>query len=796
MSGPGALGTRLASIADPLALLEGLFEHSPVPYILFSADGHPVLTNPAYRAMFDAEPPPEYNVLQDEIAARHGWLEAIHSAFQGQTIHTPVIWYDPKELQHIQAPGHVKAAAISCTFFPLYSSPGTVSHVAVAYKDVTAELTTREQAQRQLAEAEERYRTFIRQSSDGIWRVELREPIATQLPCQEQMERIYRDSYVAECNDAMARMYGLERAEQLVGRRASELLALDQPENIQYLRDFIEGGYRLEDVESLGQDTRGERKVFQGMWVGDVQDGMLIRAWGIRRDVTEARRAEDRLRQSEEAFSRIFHSPLLGLLFTDYQGRVLKANDTFLRTIGYTREEFDSGHMDWNWKAMTPPEWTEITEKALRDIRATGSTEQFEKEYFRKDGRRVPVLLGSTRIESQQCNVTFVLDLTQRKAAEQRAETERKRLLDVLMQVPASINMTRGPEHVLELANPTFQRLVGDRRLLGLPIAQALPELSRHPLLEQIHRVYEDGAPAEEKEVSLLAADGATGERFLDMACLPLRDGTGAVDSVLSFGVDVTDSVRVRKELEEAVRARDIFLSVASHELKTPLTPLILKLEQLRREAEKYPGHPLSRAVTSSTEVGSRQVRKLNELVGDLLDVSRIRERRFHVELEWVDLTAVVREVCSRYQSESAHGGSHLAVQAEERVVGRWNRLRLEQVVTNLVDNALKYGADNPVQVRVRRRGARAILQVVDHGIGIGERAQRRIFERFERAVSERHYGGLGLGLYITREIVRALGGSIRVRSQLGVETVFTVKLPLEPRPGRRAAEEQSAPGR
>ncbi|WP_235216663.1 MEDS domain-containing protein [Archangium violaceum] len=236
---------------------------------------------------------------------------------------------------------------------------------------------------------------------------------------------------------------------------------------------------------------------------------------------------------------------------------------------------------------------------------------------------------------------------------------------------------------------------------------------------------------------------------------------------------------RLYQEAREAVRARDEFLSVASHELKTPLTPLRLKLQGLKREAEGNEGELVPRErVVRAAQGAEQQLRKLAVLVDALLDVSRLTQGKLALTWEELDVTEVVWEVVERFEQQAEKAGSEVEVVAEREVVGRWDRLRLEQVVTNLLSNALKYGAGRPVHVTVAEERGRAVLVVRDEGIGIGPEHQQRIFGKFERAVSGRHYGGLGLGLYITRQIVQALGGSIEVESEPGRGATFRVVLP------------------
>ncbi len=234
------------------------------------------------------------------------------------------------------------------------------------------------------------------------------------------------------------------------------------------------------------------------------------------------------------------------------------------------------------------------------------------------------------------------------------------------------------------------------------------------------------------------------------------------------------DNARLFREAQDAVRLRDEFLSIASHELKTPLTSLRLQLSLIERLMSEE-----SRSkVRPKMETARRQVDRLASLVNMLLDVSRVATGRVILELSEVDLTHLVQESLERLLEVFEQAGCLVTFQAEGPVVGRWDALRLEQVVVNLLTNAAKYGQGQPIHIQVEATAERARLTVRDKGIGIGPEDLPRLFGRFERAVSVRHYGGLGLGLYISREIIEAHGGRVSVDSRLGEGSLFTVELP------------------
>jgi PAS domain S-box-containing protein len=247
------------------------------------------------------------------------------------------------------------------------------------------------------------------------------------------------------------------------------------------------------------------------------------------------------------------------------------------------------------------------------------------------------------------------------------------------------------------------------------------------------------------------------------------------VDLLQTFASMVSSAandVTLFQKMRDAVRARDHFLSMASHELNTPITTLKLQLEGLaRRGSDRADSHErLSRA--------QKQVDRLETLVQELLDVSRITEGRLRLSLDEVDLSALVREVADRHAVDLERAQCTLTLELAPDVTGLWDRDRIDQVFTNLLTNATKYGAGKPISVEVSKHGDRARIIVSDRGIGIAPEDQPRIFERFERAVLDGRQAGLGLGLWIVHEIVAAHGGAVRVESAAGKGATFVVELP------------------
>jgi signal transduction histidine kinase len=296
--------------------------------------------------------------------------------------------------------------------------------------------------------------------------------------------------------------------------------------------------------------------------------------------------------------------------------------------------------------------------------------------------------------------------------------------------------------------------------------------------------------------VPLMAGGRPIGVLNLVWAESKRRYGTEDLETMRELGRRAglaVENARLYNEARAAVKLRDDFLSIASHELKTPLTSLRLKVDGILRIAAKPEKAPADLAkLTARVQGVDKQVGRLTELVDALLDVSRAAAGQLQLRLEDVDLVAAARSIAERFKDDLASAGCSLSVvvtgqvgrhegtQAE--IHGRWDRLRLDEVITNFLSNAIKYGAGKPIQIRLSATETAATLEIEDHGIGISPDDQQRLFERFARVVSPEHYGGFGLGLWIVKLLVEAMGGKVSVRSSVGAGSVFSAELPREGR--------------
>ncbi|GGX92125.1 PAS domain-containing hybrid sensor histidine kinase/response regulator [Pseudoduganella dura] len=369
-------------------------------------------------------------------------------------------------------------------------------------------------------------------------------------------------------------------------------------------------------------------------------------------------------------------------------------------------------------------------------------------------------------------------------SARHRAE-EIERMRQLFQQAPGILAVVRGPEHVFEIANDAYRRLIGREDVVGRAVAEVLPEVRDQVFTALLDEVYETGEPHVGNEMPILLRrrpDSELEERFVNFIYQPIRDHRGAVSGIFVEGSDVTAAVLAMRALQEANSRKDEFLAMLAHELRNPLAPIAAAAELLRL------GAPDAERIQKTSAVITRQVEHMTKLVDDLLDVSRVTRGLVTLRRETLDFSAIVGEAVEQAAAPMQAKGHRVTVElpaAQPWVNG--DRTRLIQVLSNLLNNAARYtpeGGDVAVRVTANGREVRAVVE--DNGIGIPPGLLPHVFDLFTQAERspDRSQGGLGLGLALARTLIELQGGHVGAYSTgAGQGSRFTVCLPQVERP-------------
>ena len=366
----------------------------------------------------------------------------------------------------------------------------------------------------------------------------------------------------------------------------------------------------------------------------------------------------------------------------------------------------------------------------------------------------------------------------------------RANLYLLLMNAPAAVCIVRGPEHLVELANPAFRRLAGNTEILGRPAGVALPMPA---LVQPLDRVLETGEPAVAKEITVTIRDQA--DRTFTFIYQPMHGVEGTVEGVVLFGFEITDQVEARKGLEqladrlkEADRAKDEFIAIISHELRTPMTSILgwarmLHLGGLDDETHK-----------EALEAITRSTRAQAKLIEDLLDESRIASGKLRLELRPLEIHAIVDAAVASIRPGAEARNISLDVQPSDDAIRiAADPMRMQQVIGNVLANAVKFTPEGGrIAIRIRREAGTAVMEISDTGRGITGELLPYVFDRFRQGegLSSERQGGLGLGLAIARHLVEMHDGTISATSGgHGQGATFTIRLPLHEAPASTYSE-------
>ncbi|MBA2406365.1 MAG: PAS domain S-box protein [Bdellovibrionales bacterium] len=716
---------------------------------------------------------------------------------------------------------------------PIKDSTGKITGVVLVFRDVTDDYAKNKKLQETYSELQSeksRFNAILQQMPEGVLIAEpsgklilrnaqMDEMLGGFLPCEDIEEYGQYKGYKKNGEPYLSHEWPLARS-LLKGE-------IVQNEEIQF--DRLDGTQTI--ISTSSAPIKNEH-------------GNIIASVVVIHDISQEKQLEADLRHQNYLTKTITDNAASCLFMMDKKGHPTFMNPAAMKVTGYSSlEEIKDKplHYAVHWKKPDGSHYP-MEECPIDNAQAELKKVQNQEEIFcTKDGRLFPVSYSISPLERNGEVIGSVLefrDITEQKFIESEfhsAISERDQSLETLekinkvgQRVTAELNMEKLTQQVTDDATRLtgahfgaffyFSSDVQGNSLL-LNVVSGVPKeaFSKFPN----PRATAVFAPTFKGEGTVRSADITKDARFghnapyngLPPGHLPVKSylavsvisRTGEIIGGLFFGhakenvfteqaekiaeglasqaAVAMDNARLYRRVQESVKMRDDFMSIASHELKTPLTSLKLQSQMRTRKLKKDELSSFNKeALYKMFESDSRQIERLARLIDDMLDISRINTGKLSIQPESFDLCNLVRDVTERYSTHITDYGSTLKLDCVSGINGNWDKFRLEQVVTNLLTNALRYGQGKPIAISVSTSSDTAVLSVSDEGIGIAKENQKRIFDRFERAISANEISGLGLGLFIVKQIVEMHQGSVEVVSELGKGAKFIITLPLRPK--------------
>jgi PAS domain S-box-containing protein len=622
-----------------------------------------------------------------------------------------------------------------------------------------------------------------------------------------------RKAILLGCNQLFATIYGVNSPSELIGKSTFEVCC-NQDEALNYIVDdqlVMESGIAKLNIEEPITMPSGEQQWLQTNKIPlRNADGNVIGVMGTFQDISDRKRAEIALQRSEDRFRLMFDSSVVGMLFADFQGHITDANDRFLEMLGYTREDFQTGAIDW--MAMTPPEYLEKDYACMEDLIKYRQIDPWEKEYYRKDGSRIPIIIGAALLHgTNNETICVILDISDRKNAEavlrasdQRWQFALESVGDGIWDWNAQTNevfFSQQWKALLGYADDEIENKFESWENLVHPddIAQAYEDINKCLNRETLFYENEHRLRCKDGSYKWILARGKVFEWDVNGHALRMM---GTHTDLSARKQAEAQLKHINEELLRATKLKDEFLANMSHELRTPLNSILGISESLQEEILGSLNETQLKAIATVESSGEH----LLSLINDVLDLSKISAGMIELDIESVSVT----NLCSSSLVFIKQQAFNKRIQIHSHIPPLIDNIniniderRIKQVLINLLTNAVKFTPNEgritlllavgsghawqgeaTISQRLRDMNSPMIVfQIVDTGIGIAPNDLQRLFQPFVQIDSalNRQYEGTGLGLALVKQIVELHGGQVSAESEVGKGSCFTFALPYVP---------------
>lgn len=724
-------------------LYKTIFDQTPISTQIFTPDGETVMVNKAWEKLWNL-PFSEikgYNILKDKQLVKTGTMPYIKKGFMGESVFLPVIKYEPTKAARKK--GAVPFLWVQARLYPIRDSEDKITHLVLQHEDVTE--------RRRAEEVKNRLAAIIEFSDDAI--------VSKNL-----------DSIIMSWNKSAERLFGYT-AKEAIGKHIKLIIPKSLISQEEEIITKIKKGEHIDHFETERKRKDGTL-ITVSLTISPIKDasGTVIGASKIARDITEKRKAEKDLQESEERFRSLTDSAPVGIFLTDKEGRSIFVNRKWLEFAGMTQKQA----MGEGWAKALHPDDREKVHAEWKDALRTEREFNLEYRFKTKKGKITWLTGKSIALYDQNGDIRgymgTVTDITARKFMENSLKESEERLRLALRAGEIGVwdwdienNVLTWTENIYKIHDvdpKTFKVTMKNFQKLIHPD-------DRERIQSMLRDTIERGKIFA-GEFRIVTAKGET--RWVHTNAMFRKNEQNKVVRLLGATTDIS----LQKKIEQD---KNDFLSMASHELKTPLTSMKIFIELLRSQLKdtvsEKPRYYLDRIQDQSA--------RLTELTGDLLDVSRIETGKLRLKREKFIMDDLVIDTVESIQPSTNRHILEVVSSPKAQVYA--DRYRIYQVLVNLLTNAIKYSPkDTSIFINIKKEKKQVLVSVQDFGIGIKKSQLERVFDKLYQVSDprEKTYPGLGLGLYISKEIVERHNGKIWVASRPGKGSTFFFTIPVE----------------